>query len=297
MQNTGNYIATGLGVVTGFAKPLLIIMSPAPAINQGGLLVVLIFSIITVLFYLPSIVWIRQKPDLVIPRRNLAAETAIVIRNRTYVGWMFAVGFLSFCFAAINAEIIGFAQKVLLLTSFALLLPPAISLLLGTIIFLFVWTKLIRRVGKGRSMAISMVFLALLLATTPFLSLLMPAIPNMIVAILFFIPVAACMAVYYLMSYLVPADIARVDEIETGQSRAGIYTGFIGVPINVFQAVSALLLGFIMDYSVAQYGSSVWGLMWWGPIYAPSLIVAAIILHYVNIDPDFKSLWAKKTGA
>jgi GPH family glycoside/pentoside/hexuronide:cation symporter len=297
MQNTANWVANGLGVVLGFITPLLFVTSPAPAVSQLGLLVVVIFAVITILFYLPSIIWVREKPNIVIPKKSLVEETAIVLRNRTYVGWMIAVGFLSFSLAAVNAQVVGFAQKVLLLNTLPLLLPPAISLLIATIVFLYVWIKLIRRVGKGRSTTIAMAFLAILLATTPFLNLLSPTIPAMYVAIIFFIPVAACIAVYYLMSYVVPADIAQVDEIETGQSRSGIYTGFIGVPLNFFQAASALLLGWLMDYSMANYGSNVWGLMWWGPLFAPFLIVAAIILHYVNIDPDFKALWAKKTGA
>ena len=146
-------------------------------------------------------------------------------------------------------------------------------------------------------MAVSMVFLALLLTLTPFLSSFMPTIPNMILAILYVIPIAACMAVYYLMSYLVPADIAQVDEIETGQSRAGIYTGFIGVPLNVFQAAAALLLGFMMDYSKTVFYGTTHALMWWGPVFAPSLIIAVVILLFINVDPDFKTLWARKTGA
>lgn len=297
MQNTANWVANGLGVVLGFITPLLFVTTPAPAVSQLGLLVVLIFAAIAILFYLPSIIWVREKPDIVIPRKSLIEETAVVLRNRTYVGWMFAVGFLSFSLSAITTQIVGFAQKVLLLNTFALLLPPAISLLVATIVFLYVWIKLIQRVGKGHSTTMAMAVLAVLLAMAPFLSLLTPMIPSMLVAVIYFIPLAACMAVYYLMSYVVPADIAQVDEIETGQSRSGIYTGFIGVPLNFFQAASALLLGWFMDYSVLNYGSNVWGLTWWGPIYAPFLVIAAIILRYVNIDPDFKALWAKKTGA
>jgi len=297
MQNTANWVANGMGVVLGFVTPLLFVTSPEPALSQVGLIVVLLFSIITILFFLPSIAWIREKPDIVVPKRSFAQETSIVVRNRTYVRWMFAVGFLSFSFSAITAQIVGFAQKVLLLNTFGLLLPPAITLLIAIVFFLFLWIKLIRRIGKGRSTMIAMVILALLLPLTPFLNLLTGVISNMMIAVIYFIPLAACMAIYYLMSYIVPADIAQVDEIETGQSRSGMYTGFIGVPLNFFQAVSALLLGWLMDYSVATYGSNVWALMWWGPVFAPFLIVSAIILRYTNIDPDFKALWAKKTGA
>lgn len=98
------------------------------------------------------------------------------------------------------------------------------------------------------------------------------------------------MAIYYLMSYVVPADIAQVDELVTGESRAGIYAGFIGVPLNMFQAASAVLLGAFMELSVIMTGSELWGLMWWGPVFAPFLLIAAFILRYIDIDPDFESL-------
>jgi GPH family glycoside/pentoside/hexuronide:cation symporter len=108
------------------------------------------------------------------------------------------------------------------------------------------------------------------------------------------VPIGAGMAIYYLMSYVVPADIAEVDELSTGESRAGIYTGFIGVPLNVFQAASSILLGWFMYMSVQLTGSELAGLMWWGPVFAPFLLIAAFILHYVDIDPDFDALRRRK---
>ncbi len=104
------------------------------------------------------------------------------------------------------------------------------------------------------------------------------------------------MSIYYLMSYVVPADIAQVDEIVTGESRAGIYTGFIGVPLNMFQAASSILLGGLMHLSVTMTGTELAGLMWWGPVFAPFLLIAAFILRYVDIDPDFDTLKQEHGG-
>ena len=104
------------------------------------------------------------------------------------------------------------------------------------------------------------------------------------------------MSIYYLMSYVVPADIAQVDELTTGETRAGIYAGFIGVPLNIFQAISSALLGLLMELSVIFYGNELIGLMWWGPVFAPFLLIAAFILRYVDIDPDFEALRAEHAG-
>jgi GPH family glycoside/pentoside/hexuronide:cation symporter len=289
MQNTANWIANGLGVVTGFVTPLFFVAAP-PGLSSIGFMIVLVFAIITVLFYLPSIAFIREKPDIVLPRRSMREETQTVLKNPVYVRWVFIVGFLSFSFSAITTQIVGYAQSVLLLTSIELLLPPAIGLLVSIIIFLYVWIKMIGKVGKGRLMMYSLFFLALLMAMTPVVGWLSGVISNVVVAFFYFIPLAACMAVYYLMSYIVPADIAHVDELETGKSRAGMYEGFKGVPLNMFQATTALLLGWFMSFSVATTGSELFGYLWWGPLFAPFLLVAAWILRGTNIDPDFERL-------
>ena len=302
MQNTANWIASGIGIGLGFIFPLLVVPGPPPGMSEMGLTILLSFCMICVLFYLPSIIWVREKPDLVIPERSIASETKTILRNRDYVGWLFAISFLSFTFTAIIAQVIGFVQEVLLLTTIETLLPPALALVISIMVFLFIWVKGINRLGKGKTLGTSMVILSILLFVMP----LIAALPTdlewsytigpltftflSIVAICYFVPLAACISVYYLMSYVVPADIAQVDEIKTGVSRAGIYEGFKGVPYNLSQAISALLLGVLMDYSLTMTGSNAFGLTWWGPIYAPFLLLVALVLRYVDEDPDFDAL-------
>ena len=290
MQNTANWVANGLGVVVGFMTPLLFLAGPPPGLSAIGFAIVIAFAVITVLFYLPSIAFIREKPGIVIPKRSLREETATVMKNPTYVKWMIVVGFLSFSFSAITTQIVGYAQTVLLLTSMEQILPPAIALLVSIIIFLFIWMKAIKKYGKGRLMMYSLFLLAALMAMTPFLGALTGVLSNVVVASIYFIPLAACMAVYYLMSYIVPADIVQADELASGKSRAGIYEGFKGVPLNIFQAVSVLLLGWFMEYSVTSTGSTFFGYLWWGPVFAPFLLVAALVLRKTDIDPDFEAL-------
>ncbi|NOR38115.1 MAG: hypothetical protein GQ580_00835, partial [Candidatus Thorarchaeota archaeon] len=129
-------------------------------------------------------------------------------------------------------------------------------------------------------------------AMTPFLGALTGVLSNVVVASIYFIPLAACMAIYYLMSYIVPADIAHADELASGMSRAGMYEGFKGLPLNIFQAVSVSLLGWFMAYSVASTGSTLLAYLWWGPVFAPFLLVAAWVLRKTDIDPDFEALKA-----
>jgi Na+/melibiose symporter-like transporter len=170
------------------------------------------------------------------------------------------------------------------------LLPPALALLISIMVFLYLWIKVIQKKGKGKSMFSGMVVLAVLLSLTPVMAYLASIMPNTVVATIYFVPIAACMAVYYIMSYVVPADIAQVDELVTGESRAGIYEGFKSVPLNLFQAAATLLLGWFMQFSVDFTGSELFGYLWWGPIFAPFLIIAALILRGTDIDPKIKAL-------
>lgn len=293
MQNTANWIATGMGIAIGFIATLMFVTGPPPGLSELGLTLILSFCIIGVLFYLPSILWIREKEDIVIPEIGLGNETKIVLGNREYVGWMFTIAFLSFTFTAVTTQVIGFAQEVLLLNTIEKLLPAAGALVVSIVLFLFIWVKGIQRWGKGRGLSAAMIVLSLLLFAVPAIAQLSTTMSNVVVGIIFFVPLAACMAVYYLMSYIVPADIAHVDELVTGENRAGMYEGFKGLPFNFSQALSALLLGVIMNYSVTVTGTNVFGLTWWAPIYAPFLLLAAFVLRYINIDPDFEELKKK----
>jgi GPH family glycoside/pentoside/hexuronide:cation symporter len=289
-MNTFNFTANSVGGILGFITPLLIIAGPPARLNEVGLNLLLIFCGITFLFMLPSMVVIRAKPGIKRIERSLWDETRVAIRNRTFVGWTLAVGFLSFTLIAISQSLVGFLQKVMFLMSIETLAPAALAMLVSTIVFFYIWLTGIKRLGKRRSLIIGLVLLAVFTPLSAVLRNIGSVIGYTAAAILFFVPVGAGMSIYYLMSYVVPADIAQVDEIVTGESRAGIYTGFIGVPLNMFQAASSVLLGGLMEMSVILTGSELQGLMWWGPVFAPFLLVAAFILRYIDIDPDFEQL-------
>ena len=289
-MNTFNFAADSAGGIMGFMTPLLFVAGPPEQLSGTGLTILLTFCFITLLFMLPSMIVIRAKPGIKPIERSLTDETRVAIGNRTFVGWTLAVGFLSFTLISINQSLVGFLQQVMFLDSIGALAPAALAMLGSTIVFFYVWLTGVRRLGKRRSLIIGLVLLAAFTPLTPVLRDIGSVIGYTLAATLFFIPIGAGMAIYYLMSYVVPADIAQVDEIVTRESRAGIYTGFIGVPLNMFQAASSLLLGALMQLSVILTGSELAGFMWWGPVFAPFLLIAAFILRYIDIDPDFEAL-------
>ncbi len=288
-MNSFNFGGDSIGAILGFVTPLLFLTGP-PRMSDIGLNLLVIFCIITFIFMLPSMTVIREPAETAPISRSLTEETKVALHNRTFVMWTLVVGFLSFTFIALTQQMVGFIQEVLLLNTVETLIPPALAMLVSTMACFYLWLLGIRRLGKKKSLMIGLGVLAIITPLTPVLQGLGGVIGYTLVAFLFFVPVGAGMAIYYLMSYVVPADIAQVDEIVTGQARAGIYTGFIGVPLNMFQAASSLLLGAFMNFSVTLTGGDLWGLMWWGPIFAPFLLIAAALLHYVDIDPDFDTL-------
>ncbi|MFW9975522.1 MAG: MFS transporter [Candidatus Thorarchaeota archaeon] len=296
LMNTFNFAADSAGGIMGFMLPLLFVTVPVRQLSETGFSLILTFCGITLLFMLPSMLVIRAKPGVTPIVRSLKDETRVAVENRTFVGWTLAVGFLSFTLIAINQSLVGFLQQVMFLDSIEALAPAALAMLGSTIVFFYLWLVGIRRLGKRKSLIIGLLLLAVFTPITPFLRDLGSVIGYTLAATLFFIPIGAGMSIYYLMSYVVPADIAQVDEILTGETRSGIYTGFIGVPLNMFQAASSLVLGGVMELSVILTGSELAGLMWWGPVFAPFLLVAAFILRYIDIDPDFEALKLKQNS-
>ncbi len=286
-MNTFNFAADSSGAILGFMTPLLFVEEIPVRLSDTGLGLLLLFCGLTFVFMLPSMTMIKAQKEIPPIQRSLRDETRIAIGNQTFVRWTLVVGFLSFTFIALTQQMVGFIQQVLLLDTIEALIPPALAMLGSTMVCFYLWLLGIKRLGKRKSLMIGLGILAIITPLTPFLRDLGGVIGYTLVAFMFFVPVGAGMAIYYLMSYVVPADIAQVDELKTGESRAGIYTGFIGVPLNMFQAASALLLGGFMYLSEILTGNELWGLMWWGPVFAPFLLVAAFILRKVDIDPDF----------
>ena len=295
-MNTFNFAADSAGGILGFMLPLLFIEGPPRQLSPTGLNLLLIFCGITLVFMLPSMVVIRAKSGIKPIERSLREETKVAVKNRTFVGWTLVVGFLSFTLIAITQSLVGFLQQVMFLESILTLAPAAFAMLGSTMVFFYIWLTGIKKLGKKRSLIIGLVLLAAFTPLSAILRNIGAVIGYTLAAVLFFVPIGAGMSIYYLMSYVVPADIAQVDEIMTGESRSGIYTGFIGVPLNMFQAASSVLLGGLMQLSVILTGAELSGLMWWGPVFAPFLLIAAFILRYIDIDPDFEALKQEHGG-
>lgn len=289
IQNTASWLGTGVGIVLGFISGILFI----PIIGLPttiGMIVLVTISVLCIVFYLPSILFVRSRPDIEPIERSLVEETRTVLKNRNYVKWIFVVGFWSITLSTITSIIVPMLQNGLQL-SFIELAASAGVFFLSLMIIPFLLAILVRRVGNKRVLMAALLILALILPFTAVLGL--PILgPAMVQVIIFGVPLGGCISALYLMRYTVIADIAHKDELESGEARAGMYEGFQGVPLNMFQAFGSFLLGWFLLVLQVDPGPPPinFGFFWWGPAFAGFLIIAALILYFTNIDPDFTEL-------
>jgi len=282
IQNTASQIGTAAGVVLGFVSALLF---AGGALTSLGLIMLAAACLLEFLLFLPTIAFIHERPDIVIPKRSLFRETATILRNPNYVGWFMTIGFWSISLSAVTSAMVQMVQYGLGLPTTQLIIA-ALALFMSIFVMLYVWGRIGKRLGHKRTLQIALLLLACVL---PFTVVLPPSFP---LVILLAIPIGAAIACMYLMRYVGTADIARADELLSGESRAGMYEGFYGVPLNLFQAIGVQFLGIILlvgeVYPPQSYPNI--GIFWWGPLFAPYLVVAALILGMITIDFDFKAL-------
>ena len=108
--------------------------------------------------------------------------------------------------------------------------------------------------------------------------------------------VGASVAGYYLLPYIIYADFANVDEIMTGEGRAGFYTSFPSIPLNLMQAFAGFMWGVIFSLPEivpvpSQPATLIsQGYLYWGPFAALFLLLSVIVLFKTDLDPDFEAL-------
>ena len=107
--------------------------------------------------------------------------------------------------------------------------------------------------------------------------------------------VAISLGGWYLFPYIIYADIAEDDQKKTGELKAGIYSGFPAIILNIFQALSLRFTGWILSLrnivNVPETDGFSIGLILWGPI-ASIILIISLIYAKKFIKLDFK--WEKK---
>jgi len=240
------------------------------------------FAVIEFMSFLPALLSIKEKP-VERKQRNLMREFKIVLSNKNYVIWFMAQGMYSMGLTLINALVLDFATDIL---GFSEMIQTVVFglLVFGTIMVCFIgWIPISKRIGKKWSMIISFAFLVIVLPFSMIFKILTPGtLTFTYIGYLWAFLIGFGLSGPYLFPYAIVADIAHKDEFETKESRAGMYTGFNSIPLNIFQALAFLLVGYLTPENIIER------LYLLGPLTAVFLLASIPIMILGNFDPFMK---------
>ncbi len=258
------------------------------------------FALLVIIFFLPSIVGIKAK-EVFIPQPNIREELNIVFANKNYISWTITRGFLSVALSMTMGIVLTWIDRALYFTGIIEYLLFGISLL-GVVFCGFIfWGKFGNKQGKTKSYIYSAVWMAvwmpftLVVGQIEIISLLFP---TLLQAIIFVIFAGAGVSGFYLLPYAIVADIVEEDERRSGESRAGMYYGFESIPLNFFQVIGYLIVGYLLQenfpfdiptlpiFTDWQGHTYSLGLIVWGPLASIFILISVIIFwKFVNADP------------
>ncbi len=279
------YLGAGIGqiftllVLTDFATQ---VESNPSVLPIEFLLGVLIFALITIpLFYLVAIL-MPTEPDYKI-ETSLISNLKSIIKNKNYLSFNFMEGFASIAWSIVTPTMLAFLRTVLIFTDMEYIIGGSI-IIFGVLFFLYLWRKLIEKLGKKKSLLFLFLFAIIVLPFT--LISLIPMDSYLIYGIIFIIGVVASIGGWNLFPYIIYADLAEDDEKSTGELKAGLYRGFSSIILNIFQAIG---LGFsaIVSFLIGDYLFFIW----WGPI-CSLILIGAYFYSRRFVKVDFE--WEKK---
>ncbi len=243
---------------------------------------VIIFSVLPlILFYLATFL-IQKEPHFKIESKMIQ-NLKIILKNKNFLLVTVMQGICSVAFIMIGTTMLLFTEIVLQLKDRDYYIVAGL-MVIGIIVAIYLWRKLIERFGKKQTLLYVFLSAIIFLPTT-----LIGAIPMdsyLIFGIIFILGIATCLGGWFLFPNIMYADIAEDDEKETGELRAGIYMGFPSITLNIFQSIGLFLLGIILDLPKDL------GFLIWGPICSIILIIAYLYTkRFIKIDFE----WEKHT--
>ena len=236
---------------------------------------VVIFAVVPLVLFNLVAILMPKEPHFKI-NSNMIDNLKTILKNYNYLLVTVMQGIASIAWIMIGSLILVYISKVLQFDSTSNLIA-SIIFLLGILIFLVIWRKLIEKLGRKRSLLY--IFLTAIIFLPFTLFGLLPMESTIIFGIIFILGITGCMGGWFLFPSIMYADIAEVDERATGELKAGIYVGFSSIVLNIFQALGLFIMGMIIElpYSI--------GLFLWGPICSLILICAYFFARkFIKLD-------------
>ncbi|MFX1451185.1 MAG: MFS transporter [Promethearchaeota archaeon] len=236
-QNFFNVAAAGVSTVITF-------MFPVAFTGKGMALIpyiVLICGIIQIVGYILPFITLQEDKERFIAQPDLKTELKVVWENKNYMLWLVAQGFFSIAFTIIINSVLGFVQRILMYSTFELIIA-AVLLLIVTMLMWKAWATMSRKKSNHWSLSISLMIFTIVIPLSVF-----GLVPNEYFGYIYIALLASSISSWYLFPYVIIADMAEDDELRTGEKRAGMYTGFNSIPLNVFQAAAMFISGIIFS--------------------------------------------------
>lgn len=290
IQNISNLLSNAIGVMLSFSLPSIL----SNPYDWKFLALLIGLAAIEILLYLPSLLLVPRdrKPP---PKPDIVRELRIVVSNPNYVKWLVAQGLISVATIMMTSIVLSYITTVLGIQGAFGMIGFGIALFVIMVIFFYAWGNLARKYGKGKVLLISNSILALILPWTLALGQVDLPIPTSMLAYAFIALGAVGLSGFQLFPYAIIADLAHEDGIKTGENRAGMYTGFNSIPLNVFQTLSYIITGYILSLPIIPQKGYTGGLIWWGPVCVLFVVLGSLVLTRTNVDPSLNDGSQSKT--
>lgn len=284
----------GMAIITAFSMVVLTasidkILEEPDIIPPEFLYSVIIFGIIPiVLFYLASFL-LPKEPQFKI-ESTIFQRLKVTLKNKNFLLVTIMQGISSIATMMITAIMLIYIVEVLQFSDVEYYIAAAI-MIFGMLGFLYIWRRLIQKLGKKQSLLY--IFLSAFVILLLTLLGLIPMESSFIFGVFFILGLAGCLGGWTLFPAIMYADIAEDDEVKTGELKAGIYIGFPSITLNLFQALALFVMGIILelpDITVGTLQYSI-GLILWGPICSLIFIITYLYTKKF-IQLDFE--WEKK---
>ncbi len=288
-QNLFSFIGAGVGIVFTLLvfPPLIEVFQKTKTVDPTFIILVFAFGLLLIiLFYICAFVLPVEK--IKGAEMNFTEDLKKVLKDKNFMNvcWLQGIAFLAI--GMITPSVIGFVTIVLKIegTEFYI---TAVCLLIGIMLFLFMWKKLIDKKGKKQT------FLIILLTGIIVLPLsligLIPGEISFIITIIWVLAIAAFMGGWYLFPYIWLADLAEDADVRSGEGRkSGLYAGFPQILLNIFQAIALFITGLILSLPNVPGKDYSWGYILWGVWCSGVLIVAYIFTKkFITLDFDWEN--------
>lgn len=299
-QNTFNYLGNAIMalfsilILTSFVDELKNDRKTPVPLNF--LIPVIIFGLLTIILFYIIAFKFPTEPHYEI-KSDLIENLKTIVKNKNFMSIVLMVGISGFGWSIITSVMLKYLEDVLNLSGTDYIIA-AVALVLTIFIFLYLWRRTIQKSGKKKALLYIFILAAAFLPIS--LLGLIPMNSYLVIGIIFIVGIGAILGGWFLFPYIVYADVAEDDERSTGELKAGIYTGFPSIILNIFQALGAFLIGSILSlpklerYYVAEPYSFSIGLLIFGPIVSLILLISYFYTKkYVELDFD----WEKKENS